>query len=159
MNKIVSLDKIDHQIIRMLLDDGRVSFSTIAKEVKLTDVAIKKRIDGLIRKGVINSINANINLNVLGYQNPLFIQLRTETGKHKDLTKKLGSFDNVLELYHVIGEYNLLAKIVVPEISEAETFINKLGLLDGVLDIKTQLVINELKKTNALPTMPLQKKF
>jgi len=156
---VVELDKIDHKIIQMLLQDGRVSFSAIAKEVQLTDVAIKKRVDGLVRKGVINSINANLNLKVLGYQNPIFVQMRTEASKSKDLAKKLSSYDYVLELYNVIGEYNLLAKLVVPDLDSAENYIHTLGVLDGVLDLKTQLVLTEIKKTNALPTHSLQKKL
>jgi len=51
-----SLDKIDNKIISMLLEDGRTSFSAIAHEVNLTDVAIKKRFERLKRKGIINSI-------------------------------------------------------------------------------------------------------
>ena len=157
--QIVSLDKIDHKIIQKLLEDGRASFSSIAKDVCLTDVAIKKRVDSLVRRGVISSINANLNLKVLGYESPIYVQMRTEMSKSKDLIRKLHSFDFVLELYQVLGEYNLLAKLVVPEMESAEKFINELGTIDGVLDIKTQLVISELKKTSALPTHSFQKKL
>jgi Lrp/AsnC family transcriptional regulator for asnA, asnC and gidA len=159
MPSAVSLDKIDHKIIQRLLEDGRASFSSIAKEVKLTDVAIKKRVESLIKKGVISSIGANLNYKVLGYENPVFVQMRTDMSKHKDLVKKLSSFDYVLELYQVLGEYNLIAKIVVPNIDSAERFINDLGLIDGISDIKTQLVLSEVKKTNSLPTQALQKKL
>jgi Lrp/AsnC family transcriptional regulator for asnA, asnC and gidA len=156
---VVMLDKIDHKILQKLLDDGRASFSSIAKEVKLTDVAIKKRVESLIRKGVISSVSANLNYKVLGYENPVFVQMRTDMSKHKDLVKKLNSVDYVLELYQVLGEYNLIAKIVVPDLDSAERFINDLGLIDGISDIKTQLVLSELKNTNALPTPSFQKKL
>lgn len=159
MAAVVNLDKIDHKIIQKLLEDGRSSFSSIAKETKLTDVAIKKRVESLIRKGVISSVSANLNYKVLGYENPIFVQMRTDMGKHKDLIKKLNSFDFVLELYQVLGEYNLIAKVVVPSLDSAERFINDLGLIDGISDLKTQLVLSELKKTNALPTQSLQKKL
>ncbi len=155
----LNLDKIDHKILQKLLEDGRASFSSIAKETKLTDVAIKKRVESLIRKGVISSVSANLNYKVLGYENPIFVQMRTDMAKHKDLIKKLNSFDFVLELYQVLGEYNLIAKIVVPSLDSAEHFINDLGLIDGISDIKTQLVLSELKKTNALPAQSLQKKL
>jgi len=156
---VISLDKIDHTIIQRLLEDGRASFSSIAKDAKLTDVAIKKRVESLFRKGVISSIGANLNYKVLGYENPIFVQMRTDMGKHKDLVKKLNSFDYIIELHQVLGEYNLLAKIIVPDLDSAERFINDLGLIDGISDIKTQLVLSELKKTNALPTQSLQKKL
>ncbi|MFH1224490.1 MAG: Lrp/AsnC family transcriptional regulator [Candidatus Diapherotrites archaeon] len=153
----VTLDKIDHKIIRVLLEDGRAPFSQIAKEVALTDVAIKKRLDRLKRKGVVNSITADLNLKVLGYENPIYVQIRSEIGKNKDLVKRLHEMDFVVELNQVLGEYNLFAKLVVPDLESAEKFIEKLGVLDGVLDIKTSMVLRELKKSNALPTHSLQK--
>ena|SRR3989344_4597772 len=153
----VTLDKVDHMILKRLLEDGRISFSAVAKEVSLTDVAIKKRVDRLKRKGVINSITADLNLKVLGFENPIFVQIRTELSKNKDVIKKLKEFDFITELYQVLGEYNLLAKLIVPDLDSAEKFIGKLGVVDGILDIKTQVIISELKKTNSLPSQTLQK--
>ena len=153
----VTLDKIDHKIIQTLLVDGRASFSKMAKEVNLTDVAIKKRVESLKRKGVISSINASLNLKVLGFENPIFVQIRTELSKNKDLVKKLNSLDYISELYQVLGEYNLIGKIVVPSLESAEKLINDLGMIDGILDIKTMVVLSELKKSNSLPSESLQK--
>lgn len=155
----VSLDKIDHKILQRLLVDGRASFSAIAKDVKLTDVAIKKRVDRLFRRGVLISISADLNMKILGYENPIFVQIRTEMSKNKDIIKKLKEFDYIIELSQVLGEYNLLAKLVVPDLDSAEKFIDKLGTLDGVLDIKTQVILAELKKTKTLPAYSLQKKL
>lgn len=153
------MDKVDHKIIQHLLQDGRSSFSSIAKDVNLTDVAIKKRVERLKRKGVISAITADLNLKVLGYENPIFVQIRSEISKNKELIKRLKEFDYIIELHQVLGEYNLLAKLVVPNLSLAEKFIEKLGVLDGVLDIKTLVILSELKKTNSLPIFSLQKKL
>jgi len=155
----VTLDNIDHKIIQALLDDGRASFSKIAGQVDLTDVAIKKRVDRLTQKGVISSISANLNLKVLGYENPIYVQMRTEISKNKDIIKKLKEFDYIVEFSQVLGEYNLFAKLVVQDLDSAEKFIEKLGTLDGILDIKTSVVLAELKKSNSLPIFSLQKKL
>ena len=152
-----SLDKIDHKIIAHLLVDGRASFSQIAKDVSLTDVAIKKRVERLKRKGVITSITANLSLSSLGYENPIYVQMRTEISKNKDLVKRLKEIDYVIELYQVLGEYNIFLKLVVPDLDSAEKFVERLGSLDGVLDIKTLVVISEVKKSKALPAFSLQK--
>lgn len=153
------LDKIDHKIIQNLLEDGRASFSKIARETNLTDVAIKKRIERLQRKGIIQSITANLNMKILGFENPIFVLMRTELSKNKDIIKKLQGTDYVIELYQVLGEYNLLAKLIVPNLDSAEKFIEQLGLLDGVIDAKTQVILSELKKSNSLPSQTLQKKL
>ncbi|MBU0635469.1 AsnC family transcriptional regulator, partial [Candidatus Micrarchaeota archaeon] len=100
-SQLTVLDKIDHTILQVLLGDGRASFSRIAKETSLTDVAIKKRVESLKRKGVIESISANLNFRVLGFENPVFVQIRTDLSKSKDVIKKLSSFDAVVELHQV----------------------------------------------------------
>ena len=155
----LTLDKIDHKIIQKLLEDGRASFSAIAKEIALTDVAIKKRVERLKKRGIISNISAELNLKVLGYENPIFVQIRTEMSKNKDVIKRLKELYYIIELYQILGEYNLLAKLIVPNIESAEIFINKLGTFDGILDVKTQVILTELKKTNALPAHSLQKKL
>jgi len=156
---VFELDKIDHKILQMLLEDGRASFSQIAREVSLTDVAIKKRFEGLKRKGIIDSVSANVNFKVLGFENPIFIQVRSEISKNKDLVKKLNTVDSIVELSQVLGEYNLFAKLIVPDLESAERVINQIGAFDGILDVKTFVVLSELKRTNSLPSSSLQKKL
>ena len=156
---LVSLDRIDHRILQALLEDGRASFSHIARDVNLTDVAIKKRVESLKRKGVISSISANLNFRVLGFENPVFIQIRTEIAKNKDIIKKLQAMDSVIELHQVLGEYNFLAKVLVTDLSSAEKTIGQLGQVDGVLDVKTLVAVSQLKSATALPTSTLQKKL
>jgi len=155
----VSLDRIDFIILKNLLKDGRASFSSIAKQINLTDVAVKKRVESLKRKNVINSINATLNLKSLGYENPIYLQIRSEIGKNKDLFKKLNELDYIVELHQVLGEYNLLAKMVVTDLNTAEKAIAKLGLLDGIIDMKTLVVLSELKNGPILPNGALQKKL
>jgi Lrp/AsnC family transcriptional regulator for asnA, asnC and gidA len=156
---LVSLDKVDHIILQALLLDGRASFSAIARDTKLTDVAIKKRVESLKRRGIINGVSVDLNYKALGYENPIFVQLRCEVSKNKDIVKKLQGMDFVLELYQVLGEYNLIAKLIVPNLESAEKFINQLGLIDGVIDIKTMVVLSEPKITKALPSSTLQNKI
>ncbi len=156
---MVSLDKVDHLILQALLSDGRASFSAIARDTGLTDVAIKKRFESLKKRGILNSISVDLNYKVLGYENPIYVQMRCESSKTKDVVKKLQGFDFVLELYQVLGEYNLIIKLIVPNLESAEKFINQLGLIDGVIDIKTMVVLSELKRTKSLPSSTLQNKI
>lgn len=153
------LDKIDHIILEALLIDGRASFSAIARETKLTDVAIKKRVESLKRRGIVSGITVDLNYKSLGYENPIYVQIRSEVSKNKDIVKKLKSMDFVLELNQVLGEYNLIAKLIVPNLESAEKFISQLGLIDGVIDLKTMVVLSELKKSCVLPSKTLQNKL
>jgi len=156
---IVSLDKIDFQILKRLLEDGRTSYRAIADETELTDVAIKKRVDSLKRKGVIASISANLDMGVLGFSKPVFVQVRTDLSKHKDVIKKVESFEHIFEVYQTLGEYNLLLKAVLPDLESTKDFISRLGSLDGVLDMKSMMVLDSSKPGHILPSTVLQKRL
>jgi Lrp/AsnC family transcriptional regulator for asnA, asnC and gidA len=155
----MELDRVDHMIISHLLVDGRVPFSSIAKEIKLTDVAIKKRFERLKKRGIISDIKACLDLKLLGYENPIYVQIRSEMSKTKEVLKRIRELDYVLELNQTLGEYNIFAKIVVPSIDSSENFINKLCTIDGVMDTKTMIVMKEIKNSSSLPSQPLQKKI
>jgi DNA-binding Lrp family transcriptional regulator len=153
------LDKIDYIILEALMSDGRASFSAIARETKLTDVAIKKRVESLKRRNIISGVSVDLNYKSLGYENPIYVQIRSEVSKNKDIVKRLRSMDFILELCQVLGEYNLIAKLIVPNLETAEKFISQLGLIDGVIDLKTMVVLSELKKSSTLPSKTLQNKL
>ena len=153
------LDKIDISILKALLEDGRASYSAVAKNTNLTDVAIKKRVESLKRKGVIASITANLNYSAIGFEKPLFIQLRTDLSKFKDVVKKLDGLENIIEVHQVLGEYNLLLKVVLPSLSAVEPFLARLSTVDGVQDMKSLVVVSQLKQSNSLPSSLAQKKF
>lgn len=154
-----SLDKIDNIILQALLDDGRASFSAIARESNLTDVAIKKRVESLKRRGIIDNISVDLNYKALGYENPIFLQIRSSAPKQKDVIKRLIAMDFVLEVYKVLGEYDLIAKIVAPNLETGDKFISQIGLIDGILEHKTMVVTSQIKKSKTLPSLPLQKKI
>ena len=67
--------------------------------------------------------------------------------------------DFVIELYQVLGEYNLIAKLIVPNLDSAEKFISQLGLIDGVIDLKTMVVLSDVKKSKTLPATTFQNKI
>jgi Lrp/AsnC family transcriptional regulator for asnA, asnC and gidA len=156
---MASLDKIDHKILNYLIEDGRIAFSAVAKDIGLTDVATKKRIDSLFKKGIIERITAILNLKALGFENPIFISIRTEMPKTADIVKRLMENDFVTELYQTLGEYNIMAKILVRDLEEAKRFVEQLQSIEGILDVKSTLVLSPMKKSYSLPPETLQKKL
>jgi len=156
---IASLDRVEVLILKRLMVDGRTSYKAIAEEAQLTDVAVRKRVDSLKRRGIIKAIRAEIDYEVLGFEKPVFLQLRTELSKTKDLLKRIEAFEHVVEVHQVLGEYNLLVKAILPDLASVKDFVERLGALDGVLDMKTLVVLDEIKKSTTLPASVMQKRF
>lgn len=154
-----SLDKIDLLLLGRLLEDGRSSFSQLARETNLTDVAIKKRFERLKRQGIINTISADLNLDVLGFTKPVFVLLKTEPSKNKHISKRLSEMEQVVEFHELMGEHNFMLKLVCPDMSHVKRVLDDLGYIDGVRELRSMPVLNVVKKTNALPPTSFQKRF
>ncbi len=156
---MISLDKIDLLLLGRLLEDGRSSFSQLARETNLTDVAIKKRFERLKRQGVINTISADLNLDVLGFAKPVFVLLKTEPGKNKHIVKRLSEMESVVEFNELMGEHNFMLKLLCPDLTHVKRMMDDLGYIDGVRELRSMPVLNVVKKTNALPPTSFQKRF
>ncbi len=102
----IKLDRIDFEIIKFLLGDGKKSYTEIAQKIGLSSMGVKNRIDRLLEqkilaiKGLINlekfySVSANIGIAADNLtcqklikklsQNPLVFNLMKVSGSNKDL--------------------------------------------------------------------------
>jgi DNA-binding Lrp family transcriptional regulator len=156
---MTQLDKVDRLLLQRLMDDGRSSFSALARETKLTDVAIKKRFERLKRMSVIKAVTANLDYDALGFSKPVFVMVKSDPGKAKQLTKKLKDLDFVIEFYHLIGESNFMMKLTVPNISDIQKYLHEISVLDGVREMQSMMVLDEHRKLNVLPSAPFQKRI
>ena len=147
-----NLDHIDLKILKILVENGRASYAYIAKETKLSDVAVKKRVERLINRGVIKKITAKLNREKLGYKYTFFVELRVDPTEIYQVYRKLASFPNILEVYIVAGEFPVLAKGIGEDIDELKRLIKEIGKLEGVLDIKTSVALEGIEKDVVIPT-------
>jgi Lrp/AsnC family leucine-responsive transcriptional regulator len=76
--------------------------------------------------------------------------LRSENvGNFRALVSQL---PEILECYHITGEYDYLLKVAARNRRDLERFIvDRLASIPGVARIHTSLVLNEIKSTTALP--------
>lgn len=58
----VTLDQLDISIIKSLMEDGRKSFRTISRELKISTPTIKARYDRLVNIGLIKSVKPILDL-------------------------------------------------------------------------------------------------
>ena len=57
---MVDVDDLDCKILKLLQEDGRTSFTTIAEKLKFSESTIRKRVQGLQKRGVIKKFTVEI---------------------------------------------------------------------------------------------------
>ncbi len=156
---MVKLDKVDIIILKHLLQDGRASNTDIAKVVGVSDVAIKKRIDSLRTRKILQSITAVIDYSVLGYESPVFILIKTHPESTDLVISRLSQLDYVQELILTSGEYSISAKAIFRKNSDIKTMLDEISKISGIIYINPLLILAHKKETRDLPSSALQNNF
>ena len=106
------MDAIDYQIIRHLIEDGRLPFSQIATKIGKSTATVHQRVKRLRERGYINSFTVDLNWEALGYPVDAFVSLRdNESRGLADLSERLRAIPFLRSSAAVTGEFDLLLHI------------------------------------------------
>jgi len=89
------MDDKDLEILKLLLFDGRMSYESIAKKVKLTPYLVKKRINNLVDLGVIMKFVTNVNF-LLFQKSVCYTLADVKQGTdQRELIERIGQLDEI----------------------------------------------------------------
>ena len=138
----MELDEIDEMILDNLEKDARISYTTLAKKLGISDVAVKKRIDKLIEQGVIERFSISINKKKLGLSLRAFILLKFIPSEASQISEELKKIENVNSIFNTIGSYDVILELSCRDIEELKSLIDEgIGNLRGVTDVRTLVVL------------------
>ncbi|GAG35504.1 unnamed protein product, partial [marine sediment metagenome] len=84
--KPVTIDKTDFKILKVIAPNARIPITEIAKQLNLTPMIVKYRINKLINLGVIQGFRTNIDFSLLGYQ---YYKVDITIEKYQEIDKVL----------------------------------------------------------------------
>lgn len=137
----VSIDDVDKEIILSLGKNSEIPSWKIADKVKISEVAVRKRIEQLKEKSIILNFRTMIDLTKLDYQSYfLFINSNPKTERiEKEFVDFLKSTNNVSYSTKTIGEYYYVITLLAKTDSELKDFVYALKnkFSDMILEIHT----------------------
>lgn len=150
-----SLDEKDRDVIRHLQNDARITNAELARRVDLSPPGLQKRLRKLEESGVIVGYATLIDREAVGFDMLCFVQatlVRHAPEAVSDFKRAVQNMPEVLECYHLTGEYDYLMKVVVRNRKHLEEFIlETLTPVPGMDRVRTSLVLSEIKITTAVP--------
>ena len=148
------LDKADRHILRLLQTSGRMTNADIAREVKLSPPSTLQRIRKLEQKGYIKGYTTLLDLEKLGYQIAVFAQVSLSLHQDEPIENFVDSvtaIPEVLECYHVSGEYDFLLKVVAKDMADYERVVREqLSRIRSVAKVHSCFVLRNNKLTSPL---------
>ncbi|OWW22310.1 Lrp/AsnC family transcriptional regulator [Noviherbaspirillum denitrificans] len=148
------LDHTDLKILTLLQEDGRMSNQELAERVFLSPSSCLRRVRLLEENGIIARYSAVLDTTALGLEVDAFVQvtMRRDVERwHENFSTALRSWPEVVGSYIITGEANYLLRIRARSLKHFSAFIlEKLYKTDGVLDIRSNIVLQTIKDTHAI---------
>ncbi len=136
-----NFDKIDIKIVNLLLDDGRMPASEIARRIgDISERAVRYRIDRMVNEGVVR-ISAVARPQAFGLTTIADIWLEVESDRILEVAKKMAEFDNVSYVACGIGQSDVSIQIVAKDTAEIYQFVTEVvRKVPGVRKTTTSIV-------------------
>lgn len=146
---MVNLDVTDKKILNLLQQNSKANIKEIALKIGLTQTPTYERIKRLEKAGVIKNYIAVLDKEKVGYTIEVFCQVTLMVHSKEMITRfenAINKIDEVMECFHVAGNYDYLLKIIVKDMNSYQTFLkNKLSVLDSVANVQSTFVMSSTK--------------
>lgn len=135
------IDNIDREIINLLVEDGRMAASEIARRIgDISERSVRYRIDRMRDEGTMK-ISAIPNPRALGYHVVAEIWLEVDTSLVQEIARKIATYSCVSYVATSIGERDVSVQLIARDNDEIYAFVTEvLGKMHGVRKTNTSII-------------------
>ncbi|WP_435100402.1 HTH-type transcriptional regulator Lrp [Halarchaeum sp. P4] len=138
----MTYENLDAKLVNELLGDGRASLRSLAEELDVSVTTVSNHLTDLEEEGVIGGYTPLVDYDELGYDVTAVLQLKVEGNALPDLTDRLREHKQMVSVYEVTGDYDVIA---VGKFRDTDDMNYLIKELLGDADIKessTSVVLN-----------------
>lgn len=141
-----SLDSIDRELIRQLQRDGRRPYTHLAKEVGLSEAAVRQRVQRLLESGVMQVVAVTDPVS-LGLARQAMVSIRVH-GDARAVADRLSELDEVVYVVVCAGSIDVLAEVVVHSDDDLLRLLHdSIRSIPGVVSTETSIYLSLRKQT------------
>jgi len=121
------VEEIDRQILVLLAEDGRMSFTDLARETGLSVSAVHQRVRRLQKRGVIRGFSAQLDPDEIGLPISAFISIKPiDPAAPDDAPERLAHLTAIEACHSVAGEENYILKVRVSSPGALEELLQQI---------------------------------
>lgn len=136
----MQLDEVDIAIVRVLSEDGRASYSEIAKEVGVSVGTIRNRTNAMRESGALH-LNVWVDPSRVGLGINATFMLRVRPGAVEAVTTALTGLAEVGYVAALAGDYDVIADAFCRDVAHlGELLRDRIQTIDGVATVTTYVV-------------------
>ncbi|MER6811511.1 Lrp/AsnC family transcriptional regulator [Spirillospora sp. NPDC000708] len=121
------MEEIDRQIMALLADDGRMSFTDLAKRTGLSVSAVHQRVRRLQKRGVIRGFTAQLDNEQIGLPLTAFVSIKPiDPAAPDDAPDRLTHLEAIEACHSVAGDESYILKVRVASPNELEELLQQI---------------------------------
>lgn len=148
------LDATDKHLLTLLQANSKQTHKALSNALGLSVTAVYERIKKLERQDVISGYVAVLDKTKVEKNYVVFCHIKLIQHTKDYISKferEIAKLDEVLECYHVSGDYDYIIKIVVKDMEAYRQFmVTKLTAISHIGSTHSNFVISEVKHTNII---------
>ena len=145
------LDELDQKILRLLVENARMSYSEIGERVGVSRVAVKARIQALEQRGVIEEYTTIINPQKINGAVSCYFELEFSPETFEQAVNLLKGNETVTQIYRVTGKNKLHVHAVAASGEEMERLILEvIDPLPGMTECSCNMIFSRIKDIKGL---------
>jgi DNA-binding Lrp family transcriptional regulator len=146
LNKKLEIDKVDLQILNILQADCHLSLRKLADKMGFSAIVASSRIKNLEEKGILKGYTAILDPVKLGFDLTVVIFIQTEGGHLKDLENELSQMTNVIALYEITGDFDVVAVVKLKDRDSLNSLLKNLLVTPHIKKTMTDITLNVVKE-------------
>ncbi|MCW4049919.1 MAG: Lrp/AsnC family transcriptional regulator [Candidatus Bathyarchaeota archaeon] len=133
------VDEIDEKILRLLEQNGRMSYVELGREVELSEGAVRNRVQTLVTSGVIQKFTIEKSTEI-GVRALTMIAVNPGVPTY-EVSKKVNELLGAEKIYEVTGEYDIVLVSSSVNIDGINGCIEDIRKIHGVEKTNTIIVL------------------
>ena len=147
-------DTIDKKLLQLLQEDSKQTNKALSNKLNLSVTAVYERIKKLENNGVISRYVALVDKTKVQKDFVAFCHVKLVQHSQDYVIKferEVNQLEEVLECYHLSGDYDYLLKVLVKDMQAFREFmVEKLTKINHIGSTHSMFMINEVKHTTSI---------
>lgn len=144
---MLDVDDYDRKIVQMLEQDSRQSFNEIAKKLKLSESAVRKRVVALQKRGIIKRFTIQVDPAKFGINSVSIVGVDVEPTKLLEVAQKLCEIKEIKSVATSTGDHMIMTEVWTKDGRELTKLLSeKIGAIDGVKKICPAIILEKFKE-------------
>jgi Lrp/AsnC family transcriptional regulator for asnA, asnC and gidA len=141
----LNLDKLDLQIIQIMMADAGISYADLGKQLFVSGGTIHVRIKKLQEIGIVKGTKLNVDLKLLGYDITAFVGIFLEKSSLYDqVAEDLKKIPEIIRLNYTTGNYSMFLEVVAKDINQLRFVLHdELQKIKGIERTETFISLDE----------------